>query len=154
MATKTTTGSTGTAVAAGTFLVLLVSGVGSLCVIVVPRQPLWGWWTVLSGLVVTAVLAMVASQGLLQAPPAGRQAKLWLARGHQICAVLLMGLGIRGVDGWWNTPAAERPPMWLAFVGLAALGYLSVRLGMTATFLKPSGAREIPSSPSPPSSAA
>jgi len=141
---KTTTAS------AVTTLVLLASAVGSLCVIAVPKQPWWGWWAVLSGLMVAAVLAAATTPFLLQTPPQSRGRKAWLARAHQMCALLLIGLGIRGVDGWWNTPEAQRPPMWIAFFGLAALGYLSVRLGMTATFLRPGPALPAPQSPREP----
>lgn len=138
---------TPTTVKAVTALLLVAAGAGSIGVILVPVQPRWGWWSVLVGLVAMALLAFTTSGGLLAAPPASRAGRVWLARLHQVDAVLLMGLGIRGVDGWWHTPAADRPPMWLAFLALACLGYLSVRLGMTATFLRPSAAREIPTPP-------
>jgi hypothetical protein len=137
---------TPTTARAVTFLVLAASGAGSILVIAVPQQPRVGWWIVLCGLVVSAVMAKLATATLLANPPATRSSRQWLGRVHQITAVLLIGLGIRGVDGWWNTPGMDRPPAWLAFCGLAALGYLSVRLGMTATFLRPSA----PQAPAPP----
>ena len=53
-----------------------------------------------------------------------------------------IAIGVRAVDAWHHAPEALRPPVPVAVVGLAAVGYLGVRLGATATAVR--AARPVP----------
>ena len=84
-----------------------------------------------------ALLAQRSTPSLAGNPPSSRRARRWLANAHQAGAILLIGVGIRAIDRWWKTAPEARTWGWLALCALCALGYLSVRLGMTARFLRP-----------------
>ena len=110
---------------------------GALAGLVAPLRSVGAWTALAGGLCAAALALAVTTPRLLAAPPAGRRARRWLANAHQAAALLLIGLGIRAIDRWWATPPEARTWLLLAVAALASLGYASVRLGMTARFLRP-----------------
>jgi len=113
------------------------AAVGAFVALIVPLRAHGAWTTVAAGVCVLAVVVQLGTGPLLAAPPASRAARRWWANVHQAGALLLVGLGIRAVDQWHHTPATERTWLALALPALGCLAYLSVRLGMTARFLRP-----------------
>lgn len=118
-------------------IVLLGAAGAAFAGLLLPMDGFAQWTTVAGLLTGTATLAALTTPGLLATPPASRRARRWLANGHQACAILLIGLGVRAIDRWWHTPPADRTWLALGLIALGSLGYLSVRLGMTARFLRP-----------------
>lgn len=110
---------------------------GVLAGLLGPLDSFAAWTALASGLCAAAVALVATTPRLLAAPPASRSARRWLANAHQAGALLLIGLGIRAIDRWWATPPEARTWLALAVAALASLGYASVRLGMTARYLRP-----------------
>ena len=110
---------------------------GGLAALLAPLGSFAEWTALAAGLCVVATLAQRSTPALTGNPPATRGALRWLANAHQAGAIVLIGVGIRAIDRWWETAPEARTWVWLALCALGALGYLSVRLGMTARFLRP-----------------
>ena len=117
---------------------LLVLTVGGGVAALLSRLPtVAAWYALLVGLVVVAGGATVLHPALASHPPAARGARRGLAIAFQVASLLLIGVGVSGVDRWYHVGPDVRPGFALALVGLACVGYSAVRLGMTARLLRP-----------------